>query len=100
MSVQNDGRPFLVVFGVFFVTLGVYLATGYQNVVFHLFTGAGVACFLGLARSSKGEIGQESNTRKRNLISGTIIFVLAIVILWITFENRFDLETMAKTKSI
>jgi uncharacterized membrane protein len=100
MSNQIDSRPFLGVFAIFFISLGVYLASGYENFVFHLFTGSGVVCLLSFFLSKRADIGQGKNTRKRNLIAGTIIFVLAILIIWITFENRFDLETMAKTKSI
>ena len=98
MSKQIDSRPFYVVFATFFIALGTYLAAGSQNMLFHLLTALGIGSFVMIFMSRKSSSEQDSTTRKRNLIVGTVIFLLAFVIIWITFENRFDLETMAKTK--
>lgn len=100
MSKKLDSRPLLAVFSMFFIGLGVYFALVLNSLVYHLFTGIGILALINIVIQKKIKNEQDTNTRKRNLIVGAIIFLLAFVIIWITFENRFDLETMAKTKSI
>jgi NADH:ubiquinone oxidoreductase subunit 6 (subunit J) len=100
MSKKQDSRPLLAVISMFFIGLGIYFSLVLNSLVYHLFTAIGFVTFVALFLKKKPQEDENATTRKRNLIVGTIIFLLAIVIIWITFENRFDLETMAKTKSI
>lgn len=101
MAAKIDKRPFLTVISLFFVLIGAYFyrltdAWGYLVFVVSGLILIGWTFFISEAAMSIAEPA----VKRKNRITGTVVFILAIIILWITFENRFDLETMAKSKSI
>jgi 4-hydroxybenzoate polyprenyltransferase len=94
-----DSKAFMITFTAFFLGMGFYLTTVSGKMYYHIFTIIGAM----MAFSSfkiKNDYKYKDETKRKNLILGIIISILTILILWITFENRFNLETMAKTKGI
>lgn len=97
---KADSRAFLYTFSLFFISGGIYLSYLSDKMIYHSLTVIGAILLLySFIEKTRAEYHEE-DTRKRNIIWGVVIFILAIIIVWITFENRFNLETMAKTKSI
>ncbi|MCB0278759.1 MAG: hypothetical protein KDD94_04605 [Calditrichaeota bacterium] len=97
---KMDSRAFLYTFSLFFISGGIYLAAISEKIYYHGLTITGfVLLVYALFEKTRSEFHDQA-TRKKNIVLGIILFILAILIVWITIENRFNLETMAKTKSI
>lgn len=94
-----DSKPFMITFTSFFLGMGFYLSTVSGKMYYHVFTIIG-AIMAFLSFRFKYDFHFKDEARKKNIVLGIIISILTILILWITFENRFNLETMAKTKGI
>ena len=97
---KMDSRAFLYTFSIFFISSGIYLAYLSEKFSYHGLTLFGLVLFFyALFEKTRAEF-HDKKTRKKNIIVGILLFILTIIIVWITIVNRFNLETMAKTKSI
>ncbi len=98
---KQDMRPFSLVFGAFGLFIGITFSKMYDMMWYHVFTLAGIFAILApFLFGQKETIVHTEEIKKKNLKWGVIVFILATIIVWITIENRFNLETMAKTKSL
>ena len=94
-----DSKAFMLTFTAFFLGMGFYLTSISGKMYYHVFTIIG-AIMTFYSFKIKDDFKYKDEAKKKNLVLGIIISILTILILWITFENRFNLETMAKTKGI
>jgi len=95
-----DPKPLLWSLGGLLAFLGAFFSRLYESQMMLAVSGLGLLFILYPVFGMRNYSDEDTSKRKKNIRIGIIVAILATIIVWITIENRFNLETMAKTKSL